>query len=612
MVLINECLDYSDWPKETSDRLKLAEIAAWYTSDSDATNAKVLDSSVESAKKSKKTKDKSKVKGSSKRKDSEESDHAQPPSKKSKEDDMEWRSEINNTLSALASMVQQLATRSESNQIEQDQAPPVPPRSQEQKQLIEDVRNFISDNPQRPSASTPTPSQKSGRSVVDEETILKQRPLPKAPIPRKPTKEASGPQGQGFRFAATYEDFENLDHSYHDYDEVEEVEEFEDLNAPQPADLKEMDLGRLEKRKMYLSGLKNMVPDLEVTQPPTNKTGRFEFLDPRPKDNMMPFLEEMFQQISLVSVVRDRRPKDPFNLIPRFYPTTEPAESGVLQNRDVPKQLVNLVKDSKLVTQGTSGRKAQLRTSTPEGAKEEAARRSFKQASSYIRLVNNFEIDVEVMTKLSGQISSIVSDLENIKGLPLPAKAKVSQLSQKVRLIQKSIYDVKSTNSDFARASLYQYQSSLYDRRNAWIQGSMVLRGTAEELKVADYPRPTSSDSAGKLPMFGQEGTGVLTEYDELAKDGKVPTPQNPNPHNGNNNANQYRAGYFAGNHFGQGHGQSYSGGQNRRGQGQGNRARGGGRPANRRPRNNYRGGRGRGQHQGQPFRQANRPQNRE
>jgi hypothetical protein len=602
MVLINECLDNSDWSKDAKDRLKLTEIAVWYPPESGD-----LDTSKDTAEKTKKKK-KRKSKDS-KDETGEASDSETVPKRPRKDTEKDWRNSINDTLASLTSVVQQLA-KSQSqvqsqNQDQNQDAPPVPPRSQEQRQLIEDVRRFVRDNPSgTPGSSTPTPSlrsEKSGKSLPDEQTVPKQRPLPKAPIPRK---QAAGPSGHPrFQFAATYQDFEELDYS--DREAEVEVEYHDNLPEPQQAEAKEMDLGRLEQRKMYLSGLKNMCPDLEVTKPPANKSGRFEYLDTRPKDNMMPFLTELFDHISLGSVVRDRRPRDPFTMIPKYYPTTEPAESGILQNRDIPRAVVNLVQGKKLMTQGASGRKAQLNTSIPEGMKDEYCKRSFKQASSYIRLVNNFEIDVEVMTSLSNQISSIVSDLDQLRDLPIVAKGKVLQLTQKVRLIQKAIVDVKSTNADFARASLYQYQSALYDRRNAWLSASMMLKGTKDELKSADFPRPSSQDPIGKLHMFGPEGSQILSEYDTLARDNKVPTPQNT--FEGQRNSNQFNAGHFSG-----AYNQSYSRGQGGyRGQGQ-QRARGG-RPNNRRPRNNYRGGRGgRGQFNPQPFSQGGRPQKKE
>jgi hypothetical protein len=441
-----------------------------------------------------------------------------------------------------------------------------------------------------------------------EETLPKQRSLPQAKIPRKQPQEASGADGRSrFQFARTYQDFEDVQESFIDQDQeqvdqIDHIDQGLDDRAQEPdSGLIEVDLGRLEKRKMHLQGLKNMVPDLQVTPPPQPRS-----LYQKPKENMMPFLSELFEQISLGSVVQERKPKDPFASLPKYYPTSEPAESGILQNRHVPRELLNLVANAKLVSnnQGASGRKALLKPTIEEGARDEAAKVSFKQAAGYIRLANNFEIDVEVMSQLMSQIGSIVNDLEKVRNLPVVAKAKVLQLSQKVRLMDKTVFDVKSTNADFARSCLYQYQSALFDRRHAWLSASMVLKGTASELKGADFPQPSHTDPPGRLDMFGTEGTKILKEYDQLATDGKVPTPQNQfnQPHN---KFKQSRGGHFGGR-------QSYGqGASNYRGQGQGQRARGGGggRPNNRRPRNNYRGASNRGNYQSQPFSQNPRSQ---
>jgi hypothetical protein len=596
--MINECLDVGDWASDAHTRLQAMEIAVWYplNEESEAANASI-DSSVAKNSKSK-----------SKRK-SDQSQSDLPGAKRPKEDDL-WRTEINNSLATLTSIVQQLASKAP-----QEEAPPVPPRSNEQMRLIEDVRQFVRENPQ---VSTPVrphesgPSQDSNKTVApqqqdEEETFPKQRSLPSGRIPKKTlpaaSKTASLSSGQAaFQFSTTYQDYEEYQSETSDhYDEGLD----QDVADQDPDNTGvDIDLGRLEKRKMHLAGLAKMCPDLKTTQPATSTSGRFGLLKKKPKDNMMPFLTEMFDQISLNSVVRERRPRDPFSLFPKFYPTTEPAESGILQCRHVPREVVDLVPNSKLVKPAASGRKAILKNSIAEGAKDEAAQRSFRQACGYIRLANNLEIDVEVMQNLMRQIGSIVSDLDKVRDLPTVAKAKVLQLSQKVRLMDRTIFDVQSSNADLARGSLYQYQSALYDRRSAWISASMILTGAASELKGADYPRPSPQDAVGGLDMFGPEGTKVLKEYDVLAKDGKVPTPQNS--FSNSNRQNNFRGRQYPG--------QYHQGGQHRggyrQGQGRGQSMRSRGGPSTRRPRNNFRGARGnRGGFNSQPFSQSTNTQ---
>jgi chemotaxis protein histidine kinase CheA len=594
IVLSNDCLDTGDWALNAHHRLRAMEIAVWYPQHGDdelANPTARIDSSA-----SKKSQPKRK---------SDQSDL--PETKRSKEEDL-WRTEINNSLATLTSIVQQLAAKNP-----QEEAPPVPPRSEEQRRLIEDVRQFVQDNTQTSTPVRPLesgPSQDSCKTVSQqqdvEETFPKQKTLPSGRIPRKtlPTASKSGSQGT-FQFSTTYQDYEEYQSQTSDHDQYEfDLDKDQDVQDPDPDNTGvDIDLGRLEKRKMHLAGLAEMCPDLKTTQPDVSTSGRFGLLKKKPKDNIMPFLTEMFEQISLNSVVRERRPRDPFMLFPKFYPTTEPAESGILQGRPVPREVVDLVSNSRLIKPAASGRKAILRNSSAEGAKDEAAQRSFKQACGYIRIANNVEIDVEVMQNLMRQIGSIVSDLDKVRNLPVVAKAKILQLSQKVRLMDRTIFDVQSSNADLARGSLYQYQSALFDRRSAWISASMILKGAAAELKGADFPRPSAQDEAGGLDMFGPEGTKVLKEYDVLAKDGKVPTPQNSYS---SNRQNQSRGRQFSGQFHQGGHRGGHSQGQ---GRGQSMRSRGHA-PSNRRPRNNYRGPRGnRGGFNSQPFSQATNTQ---
>jgi hypothetical protein len=595
MKLINECLDVGDWPEDAHGRLQAIETSVWYPLEEEANTS--MDSSKS---KSKKSKSKAKRK-------SNDTDNASPEAKrpKSKEED-QWKTDITQSMAALTSLVTQFVAKAPQTSQE---APPVPPRSQEQTQLIEDVRHFIAQN-----QSTPAQSEKSDASLTllktvqvsePESSLPKQRPLPSGRIPKRtlPSRNRVAGNSSGepaFQFSTTYHDYEEYGEDQSDNEIVDSDQDRLDQD-PDPLAV-DMDLGRLEKRKMHLAGLEKMCPDLKVTQPSVPTSGRFGLLRPKPKENVMPFLTEMFEQISLNSVVRERRPKDPFAMLPRFYPTSEPAESGILQGRHVPRELVDLVPNSKLIKPGASGRKAILTNSLADGARDQAAQNSFKQACGYIRLANNFEIDVEVMQNLMGQIGSIVSDLDKVRDLPVVAQGKVLQLSQKVRLMNRTIFDVKSTNADLARGSLYQYQSALFDRRSAWVSASMVLKGTSAELKGADYPRPSHQDSVGRLDMFGPEGTKVLKEYDVLAKEGKVPTPQSN--YQNNRSQNQSRRGQYSGQYY---QPQNYN--QSRGGHGYGQRSRGS-RPSNRRGRNNYQGNRGnRGAYNPQPFSQATKPQ---
>ena len=93
----------------------------------------------------------------------------------------------------------------------------------------------------------------------------------------------------------------------------------------------EEDLGRDERCKMYLSGLRNLVPELkhaEVDQ--TQASGHFSLLQVKYKGDKMPFLGKVFYQVAQSSIMKQGKRLDLVKKIGQLYPT-EPAESGLLQ-----------------------------------------------------------------------------------------------------------------------------------------------------------------------------------------------------------------------------------------------------------------------------------------
>ena len=86
----------------------------------------------------------------------------------------------------------------------------------------------------------------------------------------------------------------------------------------------EEDLGRKEKRKMYLSGLRNLVPELKHSLPAqASSSGHFSLLQVKDKEDKMPFLNKVFDQVS--KKVPHRYKKFDFNKrVTAWYPTTEP------------------------------------------------------------------------------------------------------------------------------------------------------------------------------------------------------------------------------------------------------------------------------------------------
>jgi hypothetical protein len=97
--------------------------------------------------------------------------------------EQEWKESANETLRALTQMMQ----ASQATQ-QAEKAPPVPPRP-----------------------------VMSGTSTTSDDTIPKQRPLPSAPIPKRPRQRAGDGEGRAYEFSTTYQDFESVDNSGEEY-----------------------------------------------------------------------------------------------------------------------------------------------------------------------------------------------------------------------------------------------------------------------------------------------------------------------------------------------------------------------------------------------------------
>ena len=68
------------------------------------------------------------------------------------------------------------------------------------------------------------------------------------------------------------------------------------VEASEGDDENEEDLGRRERRKMYLSGLRNLVPELKhAASVQSLSSGHFSLLQIRERADKMPFLNEVFE-----------------------------------------------------------------------------------------------------------------------------------------------------------------------------------------------------------------------------------------------------------------------------------------------------------------------------
>ena len=319
------------------------------------------------------------------------------------------------------------------------------------------------------------------------------RPLPPGPIPRLPRSTFG--------------------------DSVSERSEFDDEFYEESAE----DVGRKERRRMFLSGLRNLVPDLVH---PTNTqgmaSGHFSLLQVKEKDDKMPFLNEVFTQVSQVQGWQNpanKSKRDFSKMIAKFYPTTEPAESTVFKPRSVPRALRQFVPQNALYQGGASGNTITLNRNSVEGMKEAAALKSQELSSSGIRLANNLEIGVEVCSNV---IQQSRQSLELFKELDLPDSARLalSQLNSNMTVLTNTVYDMKSTSNDLLKVSAGHYQYSLDSRREAWVNTALIPPGIRNELKAGKHVKPTALDIHDQpLSMLAQDQVAILEDYQQLQRD---------------------------------------------------------------------------------------------
>ena len=270
------------------------------------------------------------------------------------------------------------------------------------------------------------------------------------------------------------------------------------------------DLGRKERRKMYLSGLRNLVPEL-VHAAPTQvlSSGHFSLLHVRERDDKMPFLNEVFSHVSEVSKPSAKK-KEFSRIISKYYATTEPAESTVFKPRSVPRALRQFVPQNMLFEGGPSSQSVKLAKNSIEGVKETAALKSQELASSCIRLANNLEIGVEVCSMLVQQSKQSIEVLKEVD-LPDSAKLALAQLNSNMTLMTNTVFDLKSTSNDLLKVSAGHYRASLDSRREAWVNSTQLPQGIKNELKSGKHVQPTSLDTHEQpLSMLGQNEITIL------------------------------------------------------------------------------------------------------
>ena len=303
---------------------------------------------------------------------------------------------------------------------------------------------------------------------------------------------------------------------------------FSDLASSKDSDSQEDDdeeevssIGRGDRRKLYLQGLRNLVPQLKHPDlPKAPVSGHFSLLMPKQKETVMPFLPQVFEQVTRSAKRSEKKKVNVPKKVAKFYSTTEPAESGILQPRYVPRELLQFVPASKLSDAGVSGVGARLKSTTPEGAKEMASLESHDHAATYIRVMNNLEIGVEANTTLIQRASKSVGKLAAMPDIPDQAQIYIAELQRSVNLMKQTVDDMKSSSNDLLQIALSQYTGSLNARRDAWLAAAQVPQALRNEVKNSDHVQPSEFDEkAKKLSLLGPEATQCLTEYIQIKKD---------------------------------------------------------------------------------------------
>ena len=286
----------------------------------------------------------------------------------------------------------------------------------------------------------------------------------------------------------------------------------------------EIDLGRKDKRKLYLQSLQTLVPSLRHDRHrETQESGHFSLISQRPTLPKMPFLDEVFDTVAQTSTHQhlSNMNKKPFvKKMKVFYPTTEPAESGLLVPRKVPQELIHHVPQSKMFTSGTSD--TLLSKHTTEGVKEKAALQSFNYSSAAIRLSNNMEIGVEAQGSLIKRCASSLEKMKEVPDLPRVVLNQIGSLNNSLALMKQSMFDLKAANNDLLQLALGQFNDSLVQRREAWLAASDIPKNMQHQLKFSDMQIPSPTDPKGPLPMFAQKDMNALKEHTSAQKDSAI------------------------------------------------------------------------------------------
>jgi hypothetical protein len=281
-------------------------------------------------------------------------------------------------------------------------------------------------------------------------------------------------------------------------------------------------LSSLEKRSAYLNMLKEISPELVFPEHPLDTDREKHFGDFVSKGDkcLMPFCDELLNQIAIKSRPSAHSTKrEPFRWIDRFYKTMPNVEQALFKPRVVPAALISEVNKDQLANDGASGNEARLKPDKACGQREVDALRDTKQASSLIRIVNNQELGLRALGKLSTTVNDALQCLTAVKDLPAQFSTKFEAMQHAMTNVASTLEDMRLGNFSMAKALIHKYVEAIKERRQAWITSSSLPKGLQGELNKA----PLDILQAGAdEPLLLLDGKSVQILDDNAARRDKV------------------------------------------------------------------------------------------
>ena len=274
------------------------------------------------------------------------------------------------------------------------------------------------------------------------------------------------------------------------------------------------------KRHMWLSALKDIVPDLP--HPPVVEPGLSACLvglSRRQQDIAAPLLPEVIQGIAerSKSVKPSASRRTPFKWVHKTVTCGQQADRSLFEQRSVPRRLAAEVPSSALDNPGTSGIDVKLKKSTKEGASDAAARVSFSQASTYIRLANSQELAIHGLRTLLDKLTLRLDLALGDKQLPSHLQRLILSIQDTVNTSQLAVSQLQTGNLNFSRCAIDQYIQAVRDRLQAWLAASSLPEALRKQLASMELAAPLVQDEP--ISILGQKAEDLLEEYAKNRKE---------------------------------------------------------------------------------------------